>query len=1325
MRNAHRPMGRFFFLLVVVAAVGMMPLTARGGAGLPFGVAAGPQGPALMRRALAAGVHAAPAINGLAMTQVVDTVYRADGTAAAGTVLISWPAFTTADGKAVAAGSMSVRLGSGGAFTASLAPSTGAEPAGVYYRVVYQLTGQEPSTEYWVVPATGPTSIGAVRAKLMPPTVAAQVLTRDVADTNYVHAVGDQTVNGVLQFNSSPLVPTPQNAGDAANKGYVDAVAGSGGNLSSPGPIGSAAPNTGDFTSLGILKASPVDNTAGHADGITIRINNPLVINPQVHNPVAGYFEINSDSLKYPVWGLNPVASATAGNDTAAVSIEADVNNYAQDQPNPATSLLNSKIGALIASGGTVPETAAIQVAEYANGSGWHYGTYYQGIIDHLMGFFYSSFLTTASITASTSLQTIPISGGAWPTPGTWVAVDHGAAQEDVQIVTGTLTSITAVFTKNHASGTPMYVYAAQYGIDFTKAAFRYSPLILGDLQWSAAANAPNPPNISLVDNSGTLRKGFYWDYAGVTHFRSVATGLTGWQWETSTGASLETLAEDTGIHIGTTFNWSIAQRLTSPDLNTITACGYYDANNATNAPTAFGSGFFKLQVVCSHDPIYVTQLAYDMVSGTQVLYERESVAGSWTGWAQAASAVSADGTMAANSDALVPSQKAVVTYVAAHNGDLSSPPAIGSATPNAGTFTTLAGQDLKVRDIPGHEYFVSKYANIQAAIDAAYNNGTVLGGATVIDDRLAPYSGPGFIVRDSVTLKLAATTYTIASTVSNNNGVSNVTAGIISMPGSHIVGAGTSANHGTNVNAGAGLNADLIATSTVGTGAGANAQWWHWGSIENFHMDGQKTSQTAGNCINVENMGETAVLRALEVGNCYGDDIRLEGNFATQSEISNVTVNSAGQFGVDLDNFQGVGVLRGLSGDSNATSIIRFNGSQSATLTVLGLKSEEEISGHDPLITIDMPADGSQPALSLMGGYTYARPGVHDVIKVINGKSGSSPFVLVSNFYVDANFVNAVNDTVNSRTFAASNMNKVPFSYLPTGSYQSGQAFTFAPGTFIQGGTSALTEIFGSSTDGSSMIAAQGNGDGTSYFTGGLKIGIPNRTQFGQPPEMMARMGSRFLGVGNGYDANTWVFVPIWKSGDSSNRWIGEPNQRWPEVYASDVNATTATVGTLNVTSCTGCGGNSTTGLLNYQTNTATLVGNASDKTIYTYSLPGGKMAAGTGVHCYLKAQRVSGTGAITYKWQFGGTTVGYASVTSSSVGISSDVEVYNNLGSTTAQIVNLNELHTGNAISAGGLYNSAAAENTANPVTIGVTFNGASTEQIRGATFKCMAEQ
>ena len=121
------------------------------------------------------------------------------------------------------------------------------------------------------------------------------------------------------------------------------------------------------------------------------------------------------------------------------------------------------------------------------------------------------------------------------------------------------------------------------------------------------------------------------------------------------------------------------------------------------------------------------------------------------------------------------------------------------------------------MQNVPGVEYLVSKYASIQAAINAAYNNGSVLG--TVIDDRTAPYSGPGFILYDSVTLKLAATTYTITSTVTYNNGNNNVTAGIIAVPGAKLIGASTSTNHGTIITAGNGLNADLIATSTVGTG--------------------------------------------------------------------------------------------------------------------------------------------------------------------------------------------------------------------------------------------------------------------------------------------------------------------------------------------------------------------------------------------------------------------------------------------------------------------------------------------------------------------------
>jgi len=67
---------------------------------------------------------------GPSLTTISGTVYRADGSAAAGTVLISWPSFQTAEGDVVAAGNLSVLIGSMGAFSVRLAPNVGASPAG-------------------------------------------------------------------------------------------------------------------------------------------------------------------------------------------------------------------------------------------------------------------------------------------------------------------------------------------------------------------------------------------------------------------------------------------------------------------------------------------------------------------------------------------------------------------------------------------------------------------------------------------------------------------------------------------------------------------------------------------------------------------------------------------------------------------------------------------------------------------------------------------------------------------------------------------------------------------------------------------------------------------------------------------------------------------------------------------------------------------------------------------------------------------------------------------------------------------------------------------
>src|SRR5260370_750139 len=52
--------------------------------------------------------------NTIATTQVTDTIYRADGTPAGGTVIVNWQAVTTASGQAVPRGSTSAAITGGG-----------------------------------------------------------------------------------------------------------------------------------------------------------------------------------------------------------------------------------------------------------------------------------------------------------------------------------------------------------------------------------------------------------------------------------------------------------------------------------------------------------------------------------------------------------------------------------------------------------------------------------------------------------------------------------------------------------------------------------------------------------------------------------------------------------------------------------------------------------------------------------------------------------------------------------------------------------------------------------------------------------------------------------------------------------------------------------------------------------------------------------------------------------------------------------------------------------------------------------------------------------
>jgi hypothetical protein len=181
----------------------------------------------LFSLALLCGFGVGPAhAQTVTLTTVSDIVYRADGNPASGTLLISWPAFVTADGHAVAAGNKSVILGAGGTFSAQLAPNSGATPAGVVYTVVYQLSDATVKTENWSVGTTSPETIAQVRAVLGTSTASGQLATEQFVNSalaNVVHLTGTETITGAKQFTVAPTVPTPTQSGQAVTKAYVDA----------------------------------------------------------------------------------------------------------------------------------------------------------------------------------------------------------------------------------------------------------------------------------------------------------------------------------------------------------------------------------------------------------------------------------------------------------------------------------------------------------------------------------------------------------------------------------------------------------------------------------------------------------------------------------------------------------------------------------------------------------------------------------------------------------------------------------------------------------------------------------------------------------------------------------------------------------------------------------------------------------------------------------------------------------------------------------------------------------------------------------------------
>lgn len=227
-----------------------------------------------------------------ALTEINDTLYRADGSVANGSLIISWPAFITADRESVAAGSKVIAVGVNGMVTTNLVPTAGATPAGSVYKVVGKMKDGTTFTEYWSVPATPAASIASMRVT---PSTVSSAVSLDAA----VAAVAKK-LSGI-QFTD----PAGSQTGGIAEAYGACVTAGSGCTVVLRGDVSIASPQT-----ISVTADRPfILDLAGHAITCTNSSGNCLTVANDKRTP----------------WGIRNGRIAYGGTGTAT-GLKVDVN---------------------------------------------------------------------------------------------------------------------------------------------------------------------------------------------------------------------------------------------------------------------------------------------------------------------------------------------------------------------------------------------------------------------------------------------------------------------------------------------------------------------------------------------------------------------------------------------------------------------------------------------------------------------------------------------------------------------------------------------------------------------------------------------------------------------------------------------------------------------------------------------------------------------------------------------------------------------------------------------------------------------------------------
>ena len=162
--------------------------------------------------------------------------------------------------------------------------------------------------------------------------------------------------------------------------------------------------------------------------------------------------------------------------------------------------------------------------------------------------------------------------------------------------------------------------------------------------------------------------------------------------------------------------------------------------------------------------------------------------------------------------------------------------------------------------------------------------------------------------------------------------------------------GGSLGAYGGTEFVAANGLNANMFESK--------NDEWWHWGELAYFSINGNKANNTTGSGVAIRHVGETSTIHNIQASSCAEHGFYIHGE-STPTSLMDCSAMSNGKSGFFFDAFTRHCTLINPSGDSNADSLISISGNGNngaiSFVNIIGIKSEAGAAGkQSPAVKID-----------------------------------------------------------------------------------------------------------------------------------------------------------------------------------------------------------------------------------------------------------------------------------------------------------------------------------------------------------------------------------